>query len=127
MPAQSQPLRRETPRRQEYPANDAQSENAHGVTCLHAQADDAADGQPPARIFRLQQPGEKVGYGDAPQVIERYVLKYSSLNERNRSNAGSYCRHQLRVPLSAEFFCNQPGEHHDRARGDCREDAKACE
>ena len=100
------------------------SEKAHRVTRLHADAQNRANRHPPAWVFRLQQTNEKIGSGDAPEIVERDVLEYCALYERNGRDPRSHSSEYLDMSVSAEFLRNQTGQHHDHAHSNCGEDPK---
>src|SRR5215471_3678295 len=109
----------------EHRARDPESEKSHRVTRFHTHAQADANRHPPARILRLQQPNDKIRDRDTPQIVERDVLEYGALDERNRSNSSGDGSEQLKVAVSAEFRRNRPRQHHDHTYGGRRKDAKA--
>lgn len=110
--------------REEHCASKKEGEKAHRVTRFHADTENDADWHPPARIIRVQQSNEKISDRDAPQIVERDVLKHSPLDERNGSDSRGYGSEQLNVAVSTEFLGYQPGQHHDQAYCSGGKDAK---
>ena len=90
--------------REEHRAGDAESEKAHRVARLHADAQNRANRRPPARISRLQQPDEKIGDGHAPKIVERNVLEHRALYKRNGRDSRSHGSQRLDMAVSAEFL-----------------------
>ena len=67
-----------------------------GVLGQQAQADNGADGQPPARILRLQQANREVRDQHPPQVIEGRVLELGAFEQRQRRERDGESRRELR-------------------------------
>ena len=120
-------LQESASRRQHYRTGDPECEKSRGVARLHAESEHRPDPYPPARIVGLQQPHQKVGNGHSPQVIEGDVLHDRALDQRNRRDPGRHGGQQLNVPPAAQFFRDQPGQHHHSAHRGRGKDTKPYE
>ncbi len=94
-----------------------------GVPCHQAQPRRGPDGQPPARVFALEQADGAEGDQHPPKVVERDVLEERPLGHRQRRDAGRQRGHHLRPPPAAKLARHQAGQQHASGLGDAGQQA----
>ena len=95
-----------------------------GVLGFEAEAERSADGEPPARVFGLEEPNDEVSDENPPEEIERSVLELVAFKERKRGESDGEGRGDLRQSRAAEFAGHEPAENDDDRLRDDRGEAE---
>ncbi len=114
MPAQNQQAQREAARGGEHEADEHAGDVKHdGVLGEKAEADGCADGEPPTRILGLEKADGEVRDENPPEEVERGVLEFCAVEDRNRRKSDREGRSDLSEARAAEVAGHETGETND--------------